>query len=436
MSLKEVLLTRYFTLRNLFIGGNVLLLALLGTAIVKDQNREWKKYQREFYQREKTRLKGALSIAPSDEEKKVLTKQLSLVKSQSIKIRQLMAPPLDRYDRCVTCHLGYDPVLSPTNQTPYADQPYSAKPNAVHKAHAVERFACTVCHEGQGLATTVAAGHGRVKHWEKPLRVGPYIEASCAKCHFNLYDEQAMPETPVWRRGETIFKEHGCIGCHQIHGRGGPISVDLAEETSEKPLSRIDFSHTGLPEEERTLANWIRLHFVKDPHELVPGDPKGEFNDEPIAPSGMPFFNLSEDDATAITTFVQSLARDRIPMEYIVPLTAPRAEPVLKTAVLRGRAVYEKYGCAGCHAPDATGGIRNYNYVNGTEPNLRKAVATYTKEELVEKISKGVSPVGKADLKGPTPVLYMPPWKDKIKGQEMDDLVAYLFSIAEKLEEW
>jgi mono/diheme cytochrome c family protein len=107
-----------------------------------------------------------------------------------------------------------------------------------------------------------------------------------------------------------------------------------------------------------------------------------------------------------------------------------------KTAVERGRAVYEKFGCAGCHAPDGSGGTRNFNYVNGTEPNLKKAVPTYTKEELVEKLRKGVSPVGKADPKGPTPSLYMPAWKDKIKGADMDDLVAYLFSIAEKQEEW
>jgi predicted CxxxxCH...CXXCH cytochrome family protein len=436
MSLKEVLFTRYFTLRNVFIAGNFLLLFLLAAAIVKDQNREWKKYQREFFRMEKARLKKSLSEAVTDDEKKVYEKQLSLVKAQSVKIRQLMAPALDRYDRCISCHLGYDPVLSPMSETNYPNHPYSAKPHAVHKAHAVERFACTVCHEGQGLATTVDDGHGRVKHWDKPLRVGASIESSCAKCHSDLYDEKSMPLTPVWRKGEAIFKELGCIGCHQIRGQGGPISVDLAEETADKPLSRIDFSHTGLPENQRTLANWVRLHFVKDPHELVPGDPKGEFNEEPIAPSGMPFFNLSAENAEAVTTYVLSLWRDRIPMEYIVPASRPRPEPELKTAVQRGRAVYEKYGCAGCHAPDGTGGIRNYNYVNGVEPNLRKTVPTYTKDELVEKINKGVSPVDKADPKGPTPALYMPPWKDKIKGQEMDDLVSYLFSIAEKQEEW
>jgi mono/diheme cytochrome c family protein len=98
--------------------------------------------------------------------------------------------------------------------------------------------------------------------------------------------------------------------------------------------------------------------------------------------------------------------------------------------------VYVKYGCGGCHAPDGTGGIRNFNYVNDTEPSLVKVVGTYTRHELQEKIEKGVSPVDKKDPKGPTPSLYMPAWKEKIKGQEMDDLLTYLFSIAEKDEDW
>ncbi|MBL8023395.1 MAG: c-type cytochrome [Elusimicrobia bacterium] len=436
MSLKEIIFTRYLTLRNLFVGGNILLLGLLVAAVIKDQNREWKKYQREFFRMEKTRLAEEISRAKTPEEKDVFVKELNLFRGQSVKIRQLMAPALDRYDRCTSCHLGYDPVLSPGTETVYADHPYAAKPHAVHKAHPVERFACSVCHEGQGLATSVDAGHGRVKHWEKPLRTGGSIQSSCTKCHSDLYDETRLPQTPVWRRGEVLFKKLGCIGCHQIHGQGGPISVDLAEETADKPLSRIDFSHTGLPESQRTLANWIRLHFVKDPWELVPGDPTGRFNDEPIAPSGMPFFNLPPEDADAVTTYVLSLSRDKIPMEYRVPVAGPRPEPVLKTAAQRGAAVYTKYGCGGCHAPDGSGGTRNFNYVNVTEPNLRKSVATYTREELIEKIEKGVSPVDKADPKGPTPSLYMPPWKDKIHGQEMEDLVTYLFSIAEKLEEW
>ena len=58
-------------------------------------------------------------------------------------------------------------------------------------------------------------------------------------------------------------------------------------------------------------------------------------------------------------------------------------------------------------------------------------------EELRKKIHDGVPLVDKEDEKGPTPPLYMPSWKDKIKGQELEALLDYLFSIGEKEKsEW
>jgi mono/diheme cytochrome c family protein len=94
--------------------------------------------------------------------------------------------------------------------------------------------------------------------------------------------------------------------------------------------------------------------------------------------------------------------------------------------------VYEEFGCAGCHGAEARGGIRNFNYLYDATPNLRRAVATYSREELVEKISQGVPITARNNPHGPNPPLYMPAWKDKIKGKDLDDLVSYLFSIKEE----
>lgn len=435
MSFKDTFFNKVFTIRNLFLGGNFILLFLFLGVVVKDHLREWKPFQRQFLKMESRRLHQELEAATTEEDKKRLTLELRAVKGQSTHIRQVMLPRMDRYDRCITCHTGQDPAANPSQTTSYDTAPFKAPENAVHKAHPIEKFGCTVCHSGQGLATTVKGGHGEVHHWEKPLLRGVLLQASCAKCHTNVWDDKAMPYTAAWRRGEELFREKGCIGCHQVHGQGGPISVDLAEETADKPLGRIDFSHTGLPAEERTLANWIKAHFVTPPSELVPGDPEGHFNAEPIAPSGMPFFDLSNEDADAVTTYVLSLGRDNVPVDLLAK-PVQRPEPVYRTPAERGRAVYVKYGCAACHGPEAKGGIPNFNYENITEPNLTKTVSTYTRDELREKISNGVPVVGKADAKGPTPPLYMPAWKDKIKGQELEDLLTYLTSIAEKGEEW
>jgi hypothetical protein len=191
-------------------------------------------------------------------------------------------------------------------------------------------------------------------------------------------------------RAKTLFREHGCIGCHQIGGEGGPISVDLREETSGKPLSRIDFSHSGLSHDEHTLANWIKIHFTKDPATFVPGDPDAEFNTEPIAPSGMPPFQLSEKDADALTAYILGLNRKGIPPHFLT-LRPPEPKPTFDNQIARGRHVYEEFGCAACHGADGRGGIRNFNAQNDVTPNLRRAVSTYTREELKEKISEGVA---------------------------------------------
>jgi len=435
MSFKETLFTKILTLRHLFIVGNALLLVVFLAVVVKDYSREWKKYQKEFYQREKDRLHGELQKNVSADRQEALERELRVMRGQRLSIKQIMQTEFNRYDRCTTCHLGMDPNLNPRLTTIYEDQPFTAPVNEIHIAHPVETFGCTVCHGGQGLATTVEAAHGRVEHWEEPLLLGAYLQASCAKCHGNLNDEEAMPFTAAWRRGQEIFEEKGCIGCHQVRGVGGPIAVDLAEETASKPLTRIDFSRTGLPKEERTLTNWIRLHFIMDPQELVPGDPEAHFNDEPIAPSGMPFYDLSDKDADAITTYVMSLKRDPIPAHF-VRLGPKQEEPRFSSAVDHGRFVYQKYGCASCHGPDGQGGIRNYNYENTVEPDITATVGTFTREELREKIENGVPVVGKADPNGPTPPLYMPGWKSKIKGEELEDLLTYLFSIAQEEEEW
>ena len=63
-------------------------------------------------------------------------------------------------------------------------------------------------------------------------------------------------------------------------------------------------------------------------------------------------------------------------------------------------------------------------------------VGTYTKEELMKKIAVGVpgSAIVKFNPNGPTPPLYMPAWKDKIKGKELEDLAAWLLSVAKKDE--
>lgn len=427
---------RFFTLRNLFLWGNLILFVSFLFVFVKDQKRGWPAYQKEFKAKEIARIKSKIDSAKTDEERLVAERELKSAHKFPIEIRQLWVKDLNAIDRCITCHVGYDPLANTSLTTEYKEHPYSAAAvspaHDIHMIHNVEKFGCVSCHGGQGLATEKDAAHGNVAHWESPLLKGALLQASCAQCHDNHADLKIAGKvyTEEIVRAKHLFRDAGCIGCHQIGGEGGPVSVDLKVETAAKPLSRIDFSNTGLDHKDWTLANWIKLHLTHDPVDLVPGDPKGEFNTEPIAPSAMPPYLMDDKDADAITAYILSLNRNDIPPHYLT-LQASKPEPTFANAVQHGRWVYEKYGCAGCHNADARGGIRNYNYLYDGTPNLRKAAALYTREELKGKIHDGVAFVAKKNPDGPNPPLYMPPWADKIKGRELEDLVTYLISIKE-----
>jgi mono/diheme cytochrome c family protein len=149
---------------------------------------------------------------------------------------------------------------------------------------------------------------------------------------------------------------------------------------------------------------------------------------------------ITPDDATALTTYILSAQTSgKIPHEYYIP--GPKeptfADLHFSSRKEAGKWVFDHYGCAACHGLNAKGGRRNFNYQGGgMEPVLVKTVGTYTRDELRKKLQNGVPVVAKDNPNGPTPPLYMPAWKDRMSREEMDALMDYLFSIAEKQEEF
>jgi mono/diheme cytochrome c family protein len=427
-------------MRKAFYILNFAILGSFVAALIVDNNREWKTYQKEFTRREIERVQGELASAKDEKARASLAGQLDNLKHRPLAIKQIMATDLGRVDRCVTCHVGLDEIANPSLVTPYKEHPYMSKAVDVHKTHDLKKFGCTSCHSGQGLALTVEAAHGPIEHWEAPLLKNPYLQASCVKCHANY---RQIKGTEIAVKGRDLITKNGCVGCHSFKGVGGVISVDLAD-VADKPLSRIDFSGTGLDRKDYSIQNWIELHFTKDTMQLVPGDPEGHLG-EPIPPSGMPPFYevLSKEDAQAITTYLLSQTAEKIPHDFYV-YAPPEKEPAFSSPVEHGKFVFQKFGCAGCHGIGGAGGRRNFNargpnqkeMKDGREPTLVDVVGTFTRDELRTKIQNGVpsSAVAKFNPEGPTPPLYMPTWGEKIKGQELEDLLSYLQSIAKKDE--
>jgi len=111
---------------------------------------------------------------------------------------------------------------------------------------------------------------------------------------------------------------------------------------------------------------------------------------------------LSEDDATALTTYILSARSEKIPYNYYIPgrPEAKFADMHFSSRKEAGKWVFDRYGCAGCHGLNGKGGRRNFNYQgDGHEPVLVKTVGNYTREELRKKIQYGVPVVNKENPK-------------------------------------
>jgi mono/diheme cytochrome c family protein len=459
--------------RKAFIVSNAVMLAAFIWAFVKDFRAEWRPYQAKYYAMSADVL-DKKAAAESDPKKSAdLKAEARKMRASPMEIKQIIVGDLGRFDRCVTCHVGMDEYTNPTLKNDFKENPYKSHPKvdeALVKAHPFTKFGCTSCHSGQGLATQVEPAHGWVKHWEKPMLKGVTIQGACVKCHANF---ETLKGAEVAAQGKKLFNQHGCQGCHMINGFGGTTSVAL-DDIADKPFERIagynfkrvkiQFEGDKEPRElldehhnsEWNIQNWIRGHLVDDPAYNTPNDPFALLNKEPIPPSGMPNFTkeISREEADAIVAYLSGMTKEEnIPYRYHVS-APPAREPQLAGAA-HGHFVFQKYGCAGCHGMEAKQGRRRFNASSnaqapydekmpmdeqfkqmnlGAEPTLPDLMGTYKHDELVKKIQTGVAAADakKWSPKGPTPMVTMPAWKDKISKQELDDLATWLLSIAKK----
>ena len=144
-----------------------------------------------------------------------LQERLTLLtrKRPSLQEYQIHIPALNEVDRCKSCHLGIDRDESISDKQPFKKHPGSY---IFLKNHPLKDFGCTVCHEGQGGATTsVEKAHGEVEYWLHPMLRGSLAQASCIKCHERTDD---LPGAEMVSMGQRLVVERGCVGCHDVEG--------------------------------------------------------------------------------------------------------------------------------------------------------------------------------------------------------------------------
>jgi mono/diheme cytochrome c family protein len=134
------------------------------------------------------------------------------------------------------------------------------------------------------------------------------------------------------------------------------------------------------------------------------------------------------------TGYLDSQRRQRENVPGASEASSPAAP--LTPELQRGLKIYVEFSCAACHGVGGKGGVHNFNAQSGQAvPPLNHVADGYTKPELIEKIQIGVPIAPKLDPNGPVPPLHMPGFKEILTDDQLNDLVAYLFSLKPKGEE-
>ncbi len=156
------------------------------------------------------------------------------------------------------------------------------------------------------------------------------------------YEPAAYMDDPdLAAEGLRLVRHYGCHGCHEIKGleTEGRIGTELTYEGS-KPIERLDFA---LLTHDAKHDGWYdhRGFFerkLKNPDFFDQGKVKSH-----LEQLRMPNFMLSEEDITALTTFLLGAVETNYPEQY-------RHEPEDSRAdIQQGWWLIRRYQCNGCH---------------------------------------------------------------------------------------
>lgn len=388
-------LTRVFALLSLIFVG------VLASAPLRPFFSEWKDTQKRYNE-----LAAQAGVPPVP-----------------LAIQQIWKPKLDVTDRCVSCHLG----MGTATPIPTADRLYSPHPPIPHDP---KEFGCTVCHGGQGRATTKNAAHGFVSFWDEQMLDVRHQSAGCGTCHTSV---PVVARTEL-ERGGKLVDSLDCLSCHQMDGRGRGTApnlsyvglkgyrtdwhaVHLKKRAEDKtgvwqsnygeidaadlaPIDAFLKTRVGAPRiiEAQSLAyergclgcHKIQGHGGDDGPALDEAGRKPvgglDFKGVPgertlvnymerhlldpagvVAGSQMPAMAVNHEEADLLTSYVLFLRRRDLPAEFTPKERLKQSLLGEKAAPFTGAQLFGAY-CAGCHAPNGDG--RNYGSIQVRFPRI------------------------------------------------------------------
>ncbi len=281
-------------------------------------------------------------------------------------IRQIYVAEAQIVDRCSSCHLKEHP-----------------NPKLM-QLHAPARFGCSLCHNGNGVATTtVAKAHGLDRGWAWPLYGKQNVEAGCVQCHER---DRVLESAETLNLGRDLYQQKGCAGCHrheqydreadglkavrleakrlgaqqerdrvamerEIQGGDGAGS----DEEARRHYARAETLRVGMSARNGWMEDLTRraTELELDARETGPSlkQVRGQLKREWIPgwlrdPQGyragtrMPKFRLSEDEVRSITAFIWQAADE-------AALSSPSAG---SGDSANGKELFGTRGCLACHS--------------------------------------------------------------------------------------
>ncbi|MBU2494249.1 MAG: c-type cytochrome [Bacteroidetes bacterium] len=274
-NLKKVKIESVFLLSVVFLVFSLIYFLVF----IFDFQTDWANYQ-ESYKDISSRM------AKTDQEKE-------LINQFEVNIKQIHIKELNKTDRCISCHVSID-----EEKFKNIKQPLTSHPGEYLKNHPIEKFGCTICHGGLGMATTTESAHGAAEEEGSlyPMLGGVFIQSSCGKCHA----ENSYKETSVIGKGKRLFDLYGCNVCHKLYKSGGTAGPDLTKIGAKK---YYDVSWGSEYHGDKNISEWLVNHFE---------------NPSYYYESKMMDFKMNNENATALAVYMLSLVPEEIPTEYVV----------------------------------------------------------------------------------------------------------------------
>lgn len=232
-------------------------------------------------------------------------------------------------------------------------------------------------------------------------------------------------------RGYLVYLANGCTYCHTLYLRPQDVETGWGEGARPEEVSqmgdyvRYPFTMLGTQRDgpDLTVIGRVipdmtyQIEHLKDPR---------RFKVRSIMPS---YRYLSERDLRDLAAFLVSLGND--PDKLRAGEVGPQARPGLGELAQRGRELYRRLGCVGCHSVDGSSNVGpTWLGLWGSERALEDGSTVAVDEDYIE---ESILVPGAKIVKGYQDI--MPGFVDRVTEEEIHALAAYIRSLAQTREQ-